>query len=161
MTLSPPAKTLAAIIDSSQPETLLCCGETAGKVGQVWLNQKPEHRQLTLDSSDPNTGLPPEVVPDLAIITETLEDLSHEQGTLLLGQLRNFGTQRIAVLVSESSGWHFNDFIGLGFQRHGKVEQDDQTLTLFTYNLDSYNHKRTWNNPDYWANPEMWGKAWW
>ena len=161
MTISDPAKTLAAIIDSSQPDTLLCCGDTAEEVGRVWREQRPEHRLITLPNTDPNASLPPEVVPDLALVTNTLEHLSREQGTLMLGQLRNFGTQRIAVMVPDTSEWHFNDFIGLGFQRQAELHQDDTLLTLYTYNLDSYNHKRTWNNPDYWANPEMWGKAWW
>lgn len=116
---------------------------------------------LTLDTSDPNARLPLDSVPDLAIITETLEHLPYEEGALLLGQLRNYGTHQIAVLVPQTPDWGFTDFIALGFQRHADLESENGALTLYSYNLDTYNHKRAWNNPDNWANPEMWGKAWW
>ncbi len=97
------------------------------------------------------------------MITDTLEHLSHEQGELLLGQLRNYGTHQIAVISADDGRWAFTDFIGLGFQRQAVVTESGPSSdrTLYTYNIDSYNHKRKWNNPDNWANPEMWGKAWW
>lgn len=99
-------------------------------------------------------------VPDLALVTETLERLPRETGALLLGQLRNYGTREIAVLVHASAPWTFTDFLGLGFRRQARLPSDPD-LTLYSYNLDSYNHTRTWNNPEHWANPHMWGKAWW
>jgi hypothetical protein len=80
---------------------------------------------------------------------------------MLLGQLRNYGTHQIAVVVDPEQGWDFKDFIGLGFRRQAELDDDGRTRTLYTYNIDNYNHKRAWNNPDNWANPEMWGKAWW
>ena len=64
-------------------------------------------------------------------------------------------------MVKDCPGWSFTDFIGLGFRRQAELGYEDSPLTLYTYNIDSYNHKRAWNNPDNWANPEMWDKAWW
>ena len=159
--VSHPEKVLARILDTSQPDTLLCCGDTASRVSQLWHGQRKAVRLLTLDTSDPNARLPLDSVPDLAIITETLEHLPYGEGALLLGQLRNYGTHQIAVLVPQTPDWGFTDFIALGFQRHADIESENGALTLYTYNLDTYNHKRAWNNPDNWANPEMWGKAWW
>jgi|SRR5690606_24035889 len=159
--VSRPEKVLARILDTSQPDTLLCCGDTASRVSQLWHGQREAVRLLTLETSDPNARLPLDSVPDLAIITETLEHLPYEEGVLLLGQLRNYGTHQIAVLVSQTTDWGFTDFIALGFQRHADLENENGILTLYSYNLDTYNHKRAWNNPDNWANPEMWGKAWW
>ncbi len=127
----------------------------------MWHGQRKAVRLLALDTADPNARLPLDSVPDLAIITDTLEHLPYEEGALLLGQLRNYGTHQIAVLVPQTTDWGFTDFIALGFQRHADIESENGALTLYTYNLDTYNHKRAWNNPDNWANPEMWGKAWW
>ncbi|MBE0485793.1 DUF6231 family protein [Marinobacter sp.] len=155
-----PAKVLARIIDISQPETLLCCGQTANTVAGVW-KQQAGRQLMTLDTTDPNAHMPPEKVADLALISETLEHLPFAEGVLLLGQLRNYGTGRIAALVPQMPDWRFTDFIGLGFQRHAELETETNPLTLYTYNLDTYNHKRAWNNPDNWANPHMWGKSWW
>jgi len=154
-------ETLARIIDSSSPATLLSCGALATEVSRIWQKHQEGVDVRTLDTTDPNASLHLDRVADLALVTETLEHLPHDEGALLLGQLRNYGTQQIAVLVGETPGWAFTDFIGLGFRRHAELENDDGALTLYTYNLDTYNHKRAWNNPENWANPEMWGKAWW
>ena len=159
--VSHPEKVLARILDTSQPDILLYCGDTASRVSEVWHGQRKAVRLLALDTADPNARLPLDSVPDLAIITDTLEHLPYEEGALLLGQLRNYGTHQIAVLVPQTTDWGFTDFIALGFQRHADIESENGALTLYTYNLDTYNHKRAWNNPDNWANPEMWGKAWW
>lgn len=155
------AAILARILDTAQPGSLLCCGKTALDVARLWCDRKPGTNLQILDRSDPNAGLPPDTVKDLALVTDTLEHLPFDEGALLLGQLRNYGTHQIAVLVGETPGWAFTDFIGLGFRRHAEIETDQGPVTLYTYNLDTYNHKRAWNNPDNWANPEMWGKAWW
>lgn len=154
-------ETLARIIDTSSPATLLSCGSLATEMSKIWQKHQEGVDLHTLDTSDPNASLVLERVVDLALITDTLEHLPHDEGALLLGQLRNYGTHQIAVVVGETPGWAFTDFIGLGFRRHAELENDNGVLTLYTYNLDTYNHKRAWNNPENWANPEMWGKAWW
>ncbi len=154
-------ETLARIIETSSPATLVSCGSLATEISRMWQNHQDGVDVRTLDTIDPNARLQIDRVADLALITGTLEHLPHDEGALLLGQLRNYGTHQIAVLVGEAPGWAFTDFIGLGFRRHAELENDNGALTLYTYNLDTYNHKRAWNNPENWANPEMWGKAWW
>lgn len=155
-------ETLARIIDTSSPGTLLSCGRLATEVSRIWQKHQQKVDLRLLDTTDPNASLHLDRVADLALITDTLEHLPHGEGALLLGQLRNYGTKQIAVLLGETPGWAFTDFIGLGFRRHAELDDGDNgALTLYTYNLDTYNHKRAWNNPENWANPEMWGKAWW
>ncbi|MGB1952163.1 MAG: DUF6231 family protein [Marinobacter sp.] len=154
---------LARIIDTCQPRTLVVCGAMAEEIGQRWCQHHGESALTTLNPQAPNSAFPLPQTQDLALITDTLEHLSHEQGELLLGQLRNYGTHQIAVISADDGRWAFTDFIGLGFQRQAVVTESGPSSdrTLYTYNIDSYNHKRKWNNPDNWANPEMWGKAWW
>lgn len=152
---------LAQIIDTTQPRALLCCGTVAEGVCRIWCDHQPDASVVTLDTATPNSAFPLTFVPDLALVSDTLEHLTCEEGTLLLGQLRNYGSHQIAVLVSDAAGWHLTDFTSLGFRRHAQLNTASGPSTLYTYNLDSYNHKRSWNNPDHWANPEMWGKAWW
>lgn len=105
--------------------------------------------------------MPLDTVYDLALISDTLEFLPHDEAMLFLGQLRNYGTHRIAVALGENPDWAFTDFIGLGFQKHARIQVQDRPLTFYTYNLDTYNRARIWNNPADWANPEMWDKARW
>ncbi|MGC8119851.1 DUF6231 family protein [Marinobacter sp. VGCF2001] len=158
---SPAEKVLARILDASQPHSLLCCGATAEQVGRRWHQQSATAPLVSLDPANPEAGLPLSSPPDLAIVTDTLEHHPRSVGEHLLGHLRNYGTHRIAALVPRDNHWNFTDFIALGFTRHAELESENGALTLYTYNLDTYNHKRAWNNPDNWANPEMWGKAWW
>ncbi|MEQ9547045.1 MAG: DUF6231 family protein [Marinobacter sp.] len=153
---------LAQIIHICQPEdTVVVCGRLASEIGYQWCSHHADSELITLDAEKLNGAFPLSKTPDLALITDTLERLSHQQGEELLGQLRNYGTHRMAVVVPDDSEWTFSDFIALGFRRQSEVQTATVPLTLFTYNIDTYNHKRAWNNPDNWANPEMWDKARW
>ena len=152
---------LARIIDTCQPQSLVVCGDTACELGQHWDQHHKSSSVITLDAETPNTAFPLEGTQDLALITCAIERLARAEGEMLLGQLRNYGTYQIAVVVDPEQGWDFKDFIGLGFRRQARLEDGAHQRTLYTYNIDNYNHKRAWNNPENWANPEMWGKAWW
>ncbi|MCP8898701.1 DUF6231 family protein [Gilvimarinus xylanilyticus] len=158
--MSEPIQALANIIDGCQPKTMVALGETSEKLASRW----SEHHGCDatfLTPDDAKEGLTLPEVQDLAMITDTLEHIDHARGQTLIGLLRNYGTRQIAVLVTENSGWNQSDFVGLGFKRQAKIEENGESLALYTYNISNYNHKRTWNNPRFWANPEMWDKARW
>lgn len=155
-----PQQAFAATVDNCRPTALLVFGPLAARLGQAWHRQHPGNTYTELPVASPNDSLPPATTHDLALIDNAFEQLSHPQGQLMLGQLRNFGTHRIAVTVSDSANWQLNDFLALGFHRQGKLDSTPAS-TLYTYNIDSYNRRRTWNNPQYWANPEMWDKTRW
>ena len=40
-------------------------------------------------------------------------------------------------------------------------QREQQTLTLFTYDLREYKQVPDWLNAKLWANPERFGKYWW
>ena len=158
--MSEPIQALASIIDSCQPKKMVTLGAISERLAHQW-SEYHSCEVIRLTPEDTKKGLALPEVQDLALVTETLEHISHSQGQTLIGLLRNYGTRQIAVLVNENSGWSQSDFIGLGFKRQAKIEEDGESLTLYTYNISNYNHKRTWNNPRFWANPEMWDKARW
>ncbi|MFL1454241.1 DUF6231 family protein [Marinobacter sp. GN3S48] len=159
--MTTPHQAVARIIDTTQPRTLLVCGALAEEVGKHWQLHNEGVHITTLTETAPNDAFPLPEVQDLALITGVLEHLPRDQGEVLLGQLRNYGTHQIAVVAEPDRGWSFTDFIALGFRRQAELTDNGHSSTLYTYNIDTYNHKRAWNNPDNWANPEMWGKAWW
>lgn len=149
-----------SVIEDCQPRSLLVAGEAARQAAEGW---QTAHAEVAVESLEPGAGelTGASAQPhDLALVTDTLEDLPLETGRVLIGQLRNLGNHQIAVLVSNTSEWAFNDFIALGFVRQASTDREEGH-TLYTYNIATYNHKRTWNNPRYWANPEMWDKARW
>ncbi|MDC0661248.1 DUF6231 family protein [Marinobacter sp. SS21] len=151
----------AAITDSCQPQTLLSCGQCASAIAARWAEHHPSSSHTELAPARALSAFPLPQTHDLALLSDILEQLSVVDGSLLLGQLRNYGTHQIAVAVTEQAAWTFQDFIGLGFTRQGRIGDGDHVAQLYTYNIDSYNHRRSWNNPDHWANPDRWGKAWW
>ena len=159
--MSESEQALAAIIDSCQPSTIVALGDTAQQMAQRW-SEHHECEVTRVSADDTEGALSLSGVQDLGLVSDTLERVSFRQGQILIGQLRNYGTRQIAVLVRDQSGWSLNDFIALGFKREARLEADGgEPLTLYTYNISSYNHQRPWNNPRFWANPHMWGKARW
>lgn len=151
------ATTLKQLLGEYRPEHLLVAGETALEVGTVWAH----HSGATLvDLTEDPLGVREQSsgVADLALITDVLTRLSHEDARQLLGWLRNAGARRVAVSVAPGDDWSFNDMIALAFRRYSAL--DDGT-TVYAYDIETYNRPRDWNNPKYWANPENWGKYRW
>lgn len=152
---------IAALIDACQPDSIVTVGDQTQVIAKRWREVHTDCQLTCLHAADTESGLTLPRTQDLALVTDSLEDMSRPAGQTLVGQLRNYGTRQIGVLVGDASGWTLTDFIGLGFRRQARFEEAENALTLYTYNISNYNHKRDWNNPRFWANPEMWGKAWW
>lgn len=150
---------IAALIEACKPESIVAFGAQAQTIAQYWRDAHEDCQLICLEAADAEQGLPQ--THDLALVTDSLEHLSHNAGQTLIGQLRNYGTRQIGVLVSDAAGWSLTDFIGLGFRRQARFDGETHSSTLYTYNINNYNHKREWNNPRFWANPEMWDKARW
>ncbi len=155
-----PEEVLSGLMNACNPATLLVCGDRARMLGENWQKAHSGTVLVELDADNPNDGFPLPHPIDLALITDSLDSLPQGEGALLLGQLRNFGTHQIAVLVADPESWEFSDFIGLGFKRLLRFD-GNHPQTLYVYNIANYNHKRDWNNARFWANPEMWDKARW
>lgn len=151
---------LMDVLIACQPRRLLVCGSLAAELGAEWTKAQPEVELAEARQFQPQDEPALSQPHDLALITGVVATLPREEGSLLLGHIRNFGTQQIAVLNEEDQGLNFNDYISLGFVRQARFDADP-VLTLFTYNIANYNRKRDWNNSKNWANPEMWDKARW
>lgn len=158
-----PTELCRALIDECEPASLLACGPSACQVAERWHADHPD-RQLRELAADTRLLEGEYAAPHhLALLESVFDEGEAEPASLLLGQLRNYGNHQIAVLIRNDGALGFNDFLALGFVRQTTIEPGSghPGHTLYTYNINTYNHKRSWNNPQYWANPEMWGKAWW
>ncbi|WP_123633180.1 MULTISPECIES: DUF6231 family protein [Marinobacter] len=150
-------QTLKQLIGQYRPESLIVAGDTAARIGRIWADHAGS--QLLDLSGESVTGLSRQTeVVDLALVTDVLGTLSHEDARQLLGWLRNAGARRVAVSVHPDDDWSFNDMISLAFTRYATL---DDGIELFTYDIATYNRPRDWNNPRFWANPENWGKYRW
>ncbi|MFZ5757019.1 MAG: DUF6231 family protein [Pseudomonadota bacterium] len=101
---------------------------------------------------------------DCALVADLLEHLPKAQGIAVLGRLRNLHAARLLVFIDRdnaAASWSLDDFISLGFRHDNDLSDGTRTLSLYSYDLATYNHEREWNNPRFWANPELWGKYFW
>lgn len=109
-------------------------------------------------------GLAGEARYDCALVADFLEHLPKADGRAVLGRLRNLHAGRLLVFIDHAAAgepWSLDDFIALGFRRDATLTDGDRTLSLYSYDIATYNHEREWNNPRFWANPELWGKYFW
>lgn len=159
-----PGAYLASCLQQRQPASLLCC--SWGPVPAVKEYCEAANCRLQQirkkDTKAALKGLPRF---DMAIIADQLEHMSWSEGEHFLALLQNLHSGHLWVAVSETAdgpAWKATDFYALGMHRKRQFSRaDGPDITVYTYDIDRYNHIRTWNNPDFWANPENFGKYWW
>lgn len=160
-----PQHHLAAILEGHRPASLLTLSLNPIPLVQQWCTEQGVPL-TTLETLDPFAELARLGRFDLVIVADQLEYMDRHLGAELLGLLRNLHTDSLAVLYQPQLAplalrWHRNDFLGMGLRRDAEFSEDGRSMTLYTYELDTYNFRRSWNNPQYWANPENWGRYWW
>lgn len=156
-----PQQALAALLDHYTPARLLMVSTSEIPAVQAF---KAAHPDCELTQSPAGSLQEPVSHQryDLAILADCLEHLSVREGQQLLGGIRNLNASRLAVLVDlAASQWQPRDFYALAMQQSERFQRDQQTLTLFTYDLHDYKQVPDWLNARFWAHPELFGKYWW
>lgn len=137
-------------------ETLQRCFDDATLETVLILNSRGNLRLIdipagiivsTIDSVAELAG-----VYDLAIVFDELEDMAEGEVTRLLGTLRNRYCQRLLVCSRLPLG--ITAMRALGFARGEPLCGRD----VFTYDIDTYNEERAWNNSEDWAHPQSYDK---
>jgi DNA-binding transcriptional LysR family regulator len=156
-----PQQALAALLEQHTPACLLHVGYSDLPAIDAFSRSHPDSvidRAQTAPLSDDLASRRY----DLALIADCLEHLPKQDGLQLLGGIRNLNASRIAVLVDlQACDWQATDFYALALQVSTRFERNEQTLTLFTYDLLEYKQVPDWLNAKFWANPQMFGKYWW
>ncbi|MFZ5960933.1 DUF6231 family protein [Pseudomonas knackmussii] len=156
-----PQQALAALLDRYAPMHLLLVGATRIPAVDAFLQAHPDC-QLDSCAAGP---LPADLAAkryDLALLADCLEHLERRDALQLVGGIRNLNSSRVAVLVDlHAAGARETDFYALAMQASERFQRDEQTLTLFTYDLREYKQVPDWLNAKFWANPENFGKYWW
>lgn len=93
---------------------------------------------------------------DLALVHD-IEGFPLTQMRPCVGLLKNLLSERIWLLVARDY-CPAEEWISLGFKHDTIPGQSGDQLDSYSYNLETYNHKRDWNNSRFWANPEHWDK---
>ncbi|MBM7060498.1 LysR family transcriptional regulator [Pseudomonas sp. UL073] len=156
-----PQQAVAALLARYAPQRLLQVGASDLPALQAFCEAHPESQV----AKAPAGPLPADLAAqrfDLAVVADCLEHLPKRTALELLGGIRNLNTSRLAVLVDLSAcEWKETDFFALALQASERFRRDQQTLTLFTYDLHEYKQVPDWLNAKFWANPQNFGKYWW
>ncbi|NQD93566.1 hypothetical protein HP532_12995 [Pseudomonas sp. CrR25] len=156
-----PQQALAALLQRYSPQRLLLVG--ASQLPALAAFQEA-HADCQIAHADAGI-LPAELAAqrfDLAVLVDCLEHLPKRTGLELLGGIRNLNASRLAVLVDlQACEWRDTDFFALAMQASERFHRNEQTLSLFTYDLLDYKQVPDWLNAKFWANPENFGKYWW
>lgn len=156
-----PQQALAALLDRYAPQRLLLVGASGIPAVEAFRQAHPDCQVHGTAAGE----LPAELAAqryDLALLADCLEHLERRAALQLVGGIRNLNSSRVAVLVDlAEAGVAEIDFYALGMQASERFQRDDQTLTLFTYDLREYKQVPDWLNAKFWANPENFGKYWW
>ncbi|MCY1413464.1 hypothetical protein D3C76_592930 [compost metagenome] len=156
-----PQQALAALLDRYAPKRLLLVGASGIPAVEAFRAAHPDC-QLAEAPAGP---LPADLAAqryDLALLADCLEHMPRREALQLVGGIRNLNSSRVAVLVDlNAAGTSETDFFSLAMQASERFQRDQQTLTLFTYDLHEYKQVPDWLNAKFWANPENFGKYWW
>lgn len=156
-----PQQALAALLEHDAPARLLHVGSSDMPAVHAF-SRSHENCRVERAPTGPLSEEQASRRYDLALIADCLEHMPKREGLQLLGGIRNLNANRIAVLVDLAAcDWQATDFFALALQISARFERDEQTLTLFTYDLFAYKQVPDWLNAKYWANPQMFGKFWW
>lgn len=156
-----PQQAIAALLERQKPARLLLVGDSELPAISAFIAKHPESR-LSHATAAP---LPAELAAgryDLAIVADCLEHLPQREALHLIAGIRNLNANRLAVMVDlNACEWLEADFFALAMQASEWFKRDEQTLTLFTYDLHDYKQIPDWLNARFWANPQHFGKYWW
>jgi hypothetical protein len=75
-----------------------------------------------------------------------------------IGTIKNLISTKI-IIFTKSINMTDDVMFKMGLQK--ELSGKDNSYRCYSYNLDTYNNKRSWNNPDGWANPENFNKFRW
>tara|TARA_Y100000992_G_C20928998_1_gene333550 strand:+ start:102 stop:563 length:462 start_codon:yes stop_codon:yes gene_type:complete len=87
-----------------------------------------------------------------------LDDIENSESDI--GIIKNLLSQKIVIFTNFNKDKKINEMmLKLGFQT--ELLDKNNKLKCFSYNLKTYNSKRSWNNAKGWANPENFDKFRW
>ena len=157
-----PEQRLGIILEQHQASRILYCGEHKPRALIAWEQTNSACRTTQL----PRACHPKQLIGlghfDIAIVTEQIEYLERSLAIELIGQIRNAHSNHLCLFVKvQNCDWTRDDFYALGMRLGDIFYQDDRLVHLYTYNVESYNHIRAWNNSRFWANPENFSQYWW
>lgn len=157
-------ETLLESLQAAHPQTLLCVAPAPMSSVEAYLQHHPQCRIETVSPDDVPAAVARLGRFDYGLVHQTLERLDMDTGSALLARLRDLHCRRFSVTWSalrDGPEWTRERFLSLALSLHRRVDLDGVTTAVYSYDIDTYNPKRDWNNAGSWANPENFDRYRW
>ena len=104
---------------------------------------------------------------DLGLLYGALESRPVADGSALIARLRDVHCRRLCITWRPrgrhdgEASWTHERFLSLALALCRRIDQDGVRTEIYLYDIDHYNPRREWNNPDKWANPQNFRRYRW
>ncbi len=161
---------IETLINTAQPQSILLLGDLDPEFLTDYLHQKE-----ILNQSCELTVVPSSEIDslnklnrrfDVGIAVDIFEKIDKTTGQQLLAKLRDLLTAQYLIALelnnsNNSAHWALTDLFSFALKKVSSYNTQQQTVSLFKYNIEDYKNTPDWLNADNWANPHLWGKYWW
>lgn len=159
---------LYELLEATAPVTLLCVSPdpSLSSVEQYLAHQ--DHCRLTaMRPEEALEQLEDHDRFDYAVLCGALEALSPKDGAALIARLRDLHCHRFAVACVHADAhhregaWSEGDLLAMALSLHRRIAEDEVWYSVYTYDIDTFNRRREWNDPADWANPQNFRRYRW
>jgi hypothetical protein len=157
-------ETLLESLQAATPRTLLWIAPAPMAAVDVFCQHEPECRVVSVTPEQLPGALSSLERFDYGLVHQTLERMDLDAGSALLARLRDLHCRRFSVTFAatgDDPAWTRERFLSLALSLHRRVDQDGLTTVIYSYDIDTYNPRREWNDPSHWANPENFDRYRW
>lgn len=150
---------LFELLEAAEPRSLLCVADTPLSSVHQYKAHVDECDVVSIPPESALEALTQMGRFDYALLCGALEMLGPQANSALIARIRDLHCHRFAVTCRHQDAHHREDdwsepqILSLALRLHRRIDLDGVWHSIYTYDIDSYNPEREWNNPDSWANP--------
>jgi hypothetical protein len=159
---------LYELLEATAPKTLLCVS-AEGVVSSVdqYVAHNADCALTTMAPAEATDLLAEQGRFDYAVLSGALEDVPHDDGAALIARLRDLHCHRFALACRHADAhhregaWSEAELLAMALSLHRRIREDGVWFSVYTYDIDTFNRRREWNNPEHWANPDNFRRYRW
>jgi hypothetical protein len=160
-------ETLLEELEKTAPRRVLCVADSVAAALDTYVRHHDACEVERVDPPAAVAGLASLGRFDLGLLSGALEQLSGADGSALVARLRDVHCRRLCVTwrpgspAGDPAFWTRERFRSLALTLHRRIDQDGARTEIYVFDIDHYNPRREWNNPDQWAHPENFDRYRW
>lgn len=161
--MDPIQEILLEELEQAAPQQVLCIADEQTASLDAYLGR---HDDCVVERLDPASAAacPGQLGRyEFGVVCGALETLPAQHGSTLLARLRDVHCRRLCVTLrfAPEGFWTHERLLSMALALLRRVDQNGIATGIYRYDIDTYNPRREWNNPDKWAHPENFGRYRW